>query len=180
MDILSRLFDHDKHRPGVYTIRNRITGCEYIGMTTRPMTERWFEHQEKLNRGVHHNKRLQADWDAYGSRAFRFVAIEVVDDISLVSERERHWQSQGYTQEGRYNPPVGTVFCRQQPEPSIPRENIVAVCKDLREHGFTRAEARQLLRELGVSFSNELWAEFAPQRRRPSECAEPPLSDSGA
>jgi group I intron endonuclease len=88
MGILSFFRPAPKHRPGVYCITNRRTGHFYIGATTLTITERWNRHCYMLDTGRHHNKRLQADWDAYGSQAFKFSVIEVVQDTDQVFIRQ--------------------------------------------------------------------------------------------
>lgn len=104
MGILARLFPKPSTRPGVYRIRNTITGCEYIGATTNPIHKRWYAHRSSLNKGRHSNRRLQSDWKEYGELAFSFEVLEVVRDERRVFERERHWQDKGFTVAGRYNP----------------------------------------------------------------------------
>ena len=107
MGILSSLFTSAKLKPGVYSITNRITGRVYIGATTKACADRWDQHRRHLTASRHHNSQLQADWDKYGERAFRFSVIEIVEDSDQVFLRERYWQERDYTEKGRYNPPVG-------------------------------------------------------------------------
>lgn len=93
MGILTWIFGlSPKYQPGVYSITNRRTGRFYIGATTLAMTERWLRHRSMLRAGRHHNKRLQADWDRYGTQAFKFAVIEVVQGADRVFEREQYWQ----------------------------------------------------------------------------------------
>lgn len=103
MGILSLFSTAPKDRPGVYCITNRHTGWFYIGATTLAMTERWDRHRYMLNTGRHHNKRLQADWDEYGSRTFKFSVIEVVKHVDQVFIREEYWQRRKHTNKC-YNP----------------------------------------------------------------------------
>jgi len=97
MSILPHFFLAPKDRPGIYRIDNRRTGGFYIGATTLAITERWDRHRYMLNTGRHHNKRLQADWNKYGARSFRFSVIEVVKDTDKVFAREEYWQRKKHT-----------------------------------------------------------------------------------
>lgn len=115
MRILTRLLPDRARHPGVYRIRNTVTGCVYIGATTRPMRARWRQHADNLRAKRHSNRRMQADWIEYGESAFVFEVVEVVRRGD-VFQRERHWQDLGFTKEGRYNP------SNQRPRRSAPRE----------------------------------------------------------
>jgi hypothetical protein len=117
MGILSLFRSPDKHQSGVYRILNRKNGRVYIGATTQPMTLRWAQHRKQLRAGNHHNKALLEDWRRYGERAFRFIVIEAAGSDQVFA-RERYWQEQGYTPEGRYNPPPGWMPSRR-PSPPV-------------------------------------------------------------
>ena len=56
---------------GIYAIENLTNGRMYIGSAQR-FNKRWKEHLRALERGVHHSRFLQRDWDKCGSEAFRF------------------------------------------------------------------------------------------------------------
>lgn len=61
---------------GVYCIRNISTGSFYIGSSATDITRRWSFHVRFLNKGTHHNYRLQADWRLYGAPIFNFSVLE--------------------------------------------------------------------------------------------------------
>ena len=91
MGILSWFFNTNPEFAGVYRIRNRKNGKAYIGSTQRAIRVRVEEHLEQLATNTHHNRLLQADWNAYGSGAF---VLEVMENTSpaLAQERELYWQ----------------------------------------------------------------------------------------
>lgn len=74
--------------PGIYQIRNLITGDTYIG-SSHNMGFRWETHVHDLQAHRHRNKRLQAAWDEYGEAAFSFEVLEHVGDVSCLREREQ-------------------------------------------------------------------------------------------
>lgn len=75
----------------VYSIRNTITGDEYIGGTTN-LKERWRAHRKQLNRGSSHHKKLLAAWDIHGESAFTLQVLEECDENNLTN-REQVWIS---------------------------------------------------------------------------------------
>lgn len=60
---------------GIYAIENKENNRIYIGSST-DLNKRRIEHKFKLSNGVHHNPELQADWEEYGSKNFKFYCIE--------------------------------------------------------------------------------------------------------
>lgn len=84
----------EKRCAGIYRICNTATGKAYIGKTETTFVFRWLQHRHHLKHGKHYNKRLQADWTAYGADAFRFQVIEIIDrDLgqAFFIEREQHY-----------------------------------------------------------------------------------------
>ena len=75
---------------GIYVIRNRINGHEYVGKTTH-FAARWKDHRSQLQRRVHPNPHLTYAWHCYGAAAFDFAVLEIVTDVALLDERERYW-----------------------------------------------------------------------------------------
>jgi group I intron endonuclease len=67
----------------IYKIINTINNKFYVGSTTNTV-ERFRTHRNRLRRGKHHAKHLQAAWQKYGENAFVFHVIETVPmDVSL-------------------------------------------------------------------------------------------------
>lgn len=161
MNILAWFFPLPKYQSGVYRIANRRTGAFYIGATTRPMVARLDEHRSNLRAGRHHNDRLQADWQRYGDRSFRFEVIEVVLDPESVFDRERHWQRLEYHTEMCYNPDPSASLLPPRPKPA-PDADRLETYKNMRAQGYTRDQARAYFHGLGEPFNNDLWARAAP------------------
>jgi len=76
--------------PGIYEIRNMLNGKQYVGSSVNIRT-RLGEHVNDLNKGKHHNARLQHAWNKYGAGAFAFDVLEVVGDVKNLIEREQCW-----------------------------------------------------------------------------------------
>lgn len=70
---------------GIYRIICLENHKEYIGSSTN-IPIRWKNHRNTLNRNVHKNAKLQADWLRYGESAFRFDILEVTDNIILAEQ----------------------------------------------------------------------------------------------
>lgn len=76
--------------PGVYEIRNLISGRGYIG-SSRNLRERQRQHSKELMTGRHHNPRLAAAYAKHGAEAFLFVVLERVADEVFLRAREQFW-----------------------------------------------------------------------------------------
>ena len=82
------------HSPGIYCIRNIITGDRYIGKA-RDIFVRCGQHKSLLRANRHTYKTgtlslLQKAWNKYGENAFQFEAIELCP-AEVTSEREVYW-----------------------------------------------------------------------------------------
>ena len=76
--------------PGIYVIRNNISGKVYVGSSINPK-KRWREHRCNLRQGKHHAPLLQRAWDARGESAFTFEVIETVHTKAEMVCREQYW-----------------------------------------------------------------------------------------
>ena len=89
---------------GVYQIRNLNNGRIYIGSAKR-FQQRYSDHIKSLNKGTHHNKFLQNDFNKCGTDSFIFEVLEVVEGEQV--ERllvEQNFIDQHYdNQEDCYN-----------------------------------------------------------------------------
>lgn len=94
MGILSWFRHLSPENPGVYRIRNKVSGRAYIGSTVRSMAIRWGEHRMMLRELTHPNKALQEEWGEYGKRSFSFEVLEIVPDREKIRMQEAFWQSQ--------------------------------------------------------------------------------------
>lgn len=54
------------HNSGVYVI-STPSGRQYVGSAVN-FTNRWSVHKNRLRRGVHHSRKLQAAWNKYGEQ----------------------------------------------------------------------------------------------------------------
>jgi group I intron endonuclease len=160
MPILSFFWPAPKHRPGIYCITNRRTGWFYIGATTLTITKRWDRHRYMLDTGRHHNKRLQADWDTYGERAFKFTVIEVVRDASQIFIREHYWQRRKYNSKC-YNPNPDAIlpaFVRRRISSKISRSDQLFIFRVMRGSlPKTKKNIRTAMELMGITASEEDW-----------------------
>lgn len=78
----------------VYKIENLITGDLYIGSTKRGFLWRKRRHLSGLERNNHHNRHLQNAYNFYGSHAFQFEILEIVDDSLILVDVEQRWITQ--------------------------------------------------------------------------------------
>lgn len=74
---------------GIYIIVNIKNGKVYIGQTLN-IKKRWGDHKSSLNRNKHKNPHLQAAWNKYGEKAFKFQVLEYCSTERL-DEREKHF-----------------------------------------------------------------------------------------
>ena len=60
---------------GVYKITNMANGKFYIGSSNN-IKNRWYQHENSLDAGIHGNPHLQNAWNKYGRHNFKFEIIE--------------------------------------------------------------------------------------------------------
>ena len=75
---------------GIYFIINLYNGKYYVGSTTN-FKRRWKDHRYYLGNNNHHCILLQRAWNKYGSEAFQFTIVEIVDDTFKLLEIEQLW-----------------------------------------------------------------------------------------
>lgn len=76
--------------PGIYCIRNAVSGRVYVGSAIALAT-RLIVHEVALRAGKHHSIRLQRSWAKHGAGAFAFTVLELVEDVAGLLDREQHW-----------------------------------------------------------------------------------------
>lgn len=74
----------------IYKIINLVNDKFYVGSTDN-QRERFRTHRNKLRRGVHHCKHLQAAWSKYGEEKFAFRVISYVPEGESLQEAEDAW-----------------------------------------------------------------------------------------
>ena len=88
-----------QRKNGVYCILNTITNKFYIGSVLTKVNpnhftgfrRRWQKHMNDLLKNIHCNRHLQGSFNTYGREAFKFLILEVIDDLDLILEREQYW-----------------------------------------------------------------------------------------
>lgn len=73
---------------GVYAIRNRATGCHYVGSAVS-IKRRMRDHFSKLRIGIHENKHLQHSFLKHGEGVFFAEVLEIVPDKAQLTAREQ-------------------------------------------------------------------------------------------
>jgi len=89
---------------GVYCWVNVENGKIYVG-SAKNLAKRKTEHLRALRLGKHHSPHFQRAWDAYGSEAFEFEVLELVEDEIWLRARETAWLNhlQSFKSEFGYN-----------------------------------------------------------------------------
>lgn len=80
-----------ENKQGVYKIVNIKTGMVYIGKTFRSFLIRYFDHKTSLKQNKHFNKRLQDDYNKFGSESFEFVVIYTTENKKEASSLEQYY-----------------------------------------------------------------------------------------
>lgn len=68
---------------GIYQIRNRVNGKQYIGSAVN-LKDRWAVHLSELRHNAHHNSHLQRAFKKYGVESFVFSILQCVEPESLI------------------------------------------------------------------------------------------------
>jgi group I intron endonuclease len=74
----------------VYMIQNIVNEKVYIG-ATKDLMVRWKHHRLALSKNRHYNFHLQSAWNMYGEQNFRLAILERIEDIAILSDREKYW-----------------------------------------------------------------------------------------
>lgn len=72
------LYEGNSLKGGVYKITNKLNGRIYIG-SAKEFKNRWKEHARSLEKGKHHNRFLQADYNKCGPEVFSFSILEIIE-----------------------------------------------------------------------------------------------------
>lgn len=65
--------------PGIYMILCVVNDYRYYG-ETKNVSGRLASHKSTLRRKIHHNEKLQTDWNVYGEKMFEFVVLYIGED----------------------------------------------------------------------------------------------------
>lgn len=74
---------------GIYKITNLADNKIYVGQSI-DIEKRWKTHIRELNKGIHHNIKLQNAWNKYGENCFLFEILEECSEHELNS-KESFW-----------------------------------------------------------------------------------------
>lgn len=74
---------------GIYKIVNKINGKFYIG-SSEDVLDRWYKHQNLLNKQIHANTKLQNAWIKYGKDNFLFILVENVELDKLLEIEQNY------------------------------------------------------------------------------------------
>lgn len=93
---------------GIYKIENKINHNVYIGMS-HDIKKRWKRHKANANNpeSREYNKALYRAFRKYGVANFSFTIVELVDDLTLLPEREKFWISYYNSYKNGYNETIG-------------------------------------------------------------------------
>ena len=65
-------------------------GGAYVGLTRRPLPQRWREHLDELASGHHPNNAMRSAFARYGAAGIAGTVLEVAP-LSTLEEREHAW-----------------------------------------------------------------------------------------
>lgn len=72
----------------IYQITNKVTNDFYVGLTTQTLARRWAQHcSAAKSANLHFSRAIRA----YGRGQFVCSILEMVEDVSLLPEREQYW-----------------------------------------------------------------------------------------
>ena len=91
----------------IYKIENQINGKVYIGKTTHPIKQRWYEHKYNAIYQPNLKYHLYKAMRKYGIDNFDICCIEEVSDDNDLSERERYWIKYYDSYNNGYNETIG-------------------------------------------------------------------------
>jgi group I intron endonuclease len=75
----------------VYKIVNINNGHEYVGSALKGFDWRKRKHLRELKQKKHHNRHLQNAYNIYGENSFSFQILEIVENISILTQKEQEW-----------------------------------------------------------------------------------------
>ena len=90
----SSIWTRGFHMCFVYALLCAENGLAYVG-STFDLKRRMRQHRCEIRRGKHPAKALVADWQRYGERSFRVIALEILpDDLPDFELRCAEWRWQ--------------------------------------------------------------------------------------
>jgi group I intron endonuclease len=160
----------------IYKIINTANGKFYVGSTTNTK-ERFRVHRNRLRKGRHHSKHLQAAWNKYGEQVFVFHVVQTVPDGESLQTAEDVWLAEHVGKEYCYNKsrfsdaPMRGVFKEAHPNFGKPkteaqREAISQTLKDFYAEDITNhprfgkshtEEVKERIRQKKLANPTQAW-----------------------
>ena len=79
-----------KHKSGIYRISQNIDTKIYVGSADN-FGGRFHRHTNRLKKDKHENRYLQNFYNKYSEATFTLELVELVEDLSLLLDREQFW-----------------------------------------------------------------------------------------
>jgi hypothetical protein len=84
--------------PGIYAIKCIVDERKYVGQSVN-ISKRWSTHIHEMNHARKHflakpytsSDLLLNSWNVHGPDMHRFSVLEPVDDLTMLTARERYW-----------------------------------------------------------------------------------------
>ena len=170
---MEKIYSGHSKKSGVYQILNKVNGKRYFGQA-KQLATRAQQHESSLNSGKHSNKHLQAAWNLYGSEAFQFLILHVIEDEVQRNVREQNLITEWYGK-GCYNisknvtpirrtwskTPEETARKRSEAKKGIPRSEETK--QKLREAGLGKKTSEETKKKLSEAMKGRV--------RSPEHCA---------
>ena len=75
---------------GIYSITSKNNGKVYVGQSI-DINKRWKGHLSHLKHNKHYSQDLQDTYNKYGEEDLIFKVLEEVNDVNLLTEKEKYW-----------------------------------------------------------------------------------------
>lgn len=126
--------------PVIYKIRNIVNQKFYVGSTINTK-ERFRTHRNRLRKGKHHAKHLQAAWNKYGEECFIFEIVEEISCVEKLRPAEDVWLAEHVGKPHCYNhsrysdTPMRGIPKEQHPNYGRPKtpEEIAAISSSVKQ-----------------------------------------------
>jgi len=96
----------DRKRAGIiYSVKNKVTGEFYVGITADSIEKRKKDHKQKANSG--HGHRFQEAISTHGVDAFSWKEIDTAESIDELAQKEKQYVLKYNSKEEGYNSDEG-------------------------------------------------------------------------
>lgn len=157
----------------VYLITNLVNGKRYVGITTRPLNQRWTSHLAQSKR--HPRRPICAAIRKYGRDSFKIEQIDVSDSSACLKQLEIHWIACLETKKSTkgYNATLGGDGTSGQIFSASTRAKMSAASKRRAEApgGLERLSSLCKGRKLTLEHRAKISAGLSKTKRNYDECA---------